>query len=287
MDGPGPDTLFVGDLGDPWVAAIADALPPGSRRQHCQGELPEPWPAAVRAARTVVLHRAAVGLGDADRLRSLKEPTDAPAPKVVLCLGQHVRQRQVERCTPFVDLILPEATAAWTIARHVAAEPARPAPPPGDPSVVIVSHHSEMRAMLADACRRGGFGVRPARDWSTAALDGLALWEVPTLEPDWPHILRAEARHRPVLALLGFADRALVATAREAGAIACLDLPCDPHDLAWLIDRITRQLQDRPARAAGRSEPGHAVPPRPAGSRRARRQPIRRPDSGPTSSGRS
>ena len=58
--------------------------------------------------------------------------------------------------------------------------------------------------------------------------------------------------------LLGFPDREMVTSARSRGAWACLDSPCDPADLAWVLDRVatgTISMQDR----------GHAVPPPPAG----------------------
>lgn len=271
MDAPGWETLFIGDLDDPWSLGIAAALPAGTRRLHCGGDLPESWPEVARQARSIVLHRPAVALMDHDRLRRLRErPEGQPAPRLFLCLGAQARQRQVERCAPLVDTILPEATARWTIGRHFLPPEvpgANPARKPIEPSVVIVSQQTEMRAMLADACRRGGFAVRPARDWSTAAIDGLALWEVPVLEPDWPCLLRAESKHRPVVALLGFADRDLVTQAREAGAFACLDQPCDPADLVWLLQRI-HALHGRLANK--RIEPGHGVPPRP----KARRRPL-------------
>ena len=35
---------FVGDLDDPWVASLADALPAGARRIACAGDLPDDWP---------------------------------------------------------------------------------------------------------------------------------------------------------------------------------------------------------------------------------------------------
>ena len=42
MDESGPAIWFIGDLDDPWVVAIADALPTagGLLRVDCRGELP-------------------------------------------------------------------------------------------------------------------------------------------------------------------------------------------------------------------------------------------------------
>ena len=64
---------FVGDLDDPWVASLADALPAGTRRIACAGDLPDDWPgAARRLPRVVVVHRAWLSPRDAERLARLR-----------------------------------------------------------------------------------------------------------------------------------------------------------------------------------------------------------------------
>jgi hypothetical protein len=77
-------------------------------------------------------------------------------------------------------------------------------------------------------------------------------------------MLKQEADTRPVLALMGFADRELVSLARSLGASACLDLPVDPADLAFVLDRMTA----RERRSGAGLDPAHPVPPAPAGLRR-------------------
>src|SRR5205823_12963765 len=99
--------------------------------------------------------------------------------------------------------------------------------------------NEDLRHVLADTCAEAGYPVAPARDWSEVGQGGLAVWDVPVLEPDWPRLLGREARSRPVVAMLGFADRAMVGLARDRGAAACLDLPCDPADLIFVLDRLT------------------------------------------------
>jgi hypothetical protein len=261
MRSPEATTWFAGDLDDPWVAAIAEALPPGTVRIPCAGDLPETWPGG-RPPAVLVLHRPLLTGLDAERLRRLRGRGDRP-PRVVVCVGPHARAHQLERWSPLVDAILPEATARETIARHVGTG-ARASVP--RPAVAVVSSQYELRWTLADACRDAGYQAELARSWPEAVPAPLAVWDVPVLEPGWPVLLEAQAATRCVVALLGFADRETVALARARGAAACLDLPCDPADLAFVLDRLAQRLA-RPG-ARRRAEPAHGLPPAPASSRR-------------------
>jgi hypothetical protein len=255
---------FVGDLDDPWVAAVADALPSGARRIACAGELPEDWPGAAAVPRVVVVHRAWLSSRDAERLARLRTRSgeSAATPRVVLCIGPHVRHVDLERwcARGLIDAVVPEATARDTIARHVAAgdgdglhrHPAAPRP-----RVAVVSANFELRRTLADACEALGYAPDPASDWSEAAATGPALWDVPVLEPDWPRALARRVGRGAVVVLCGFASRALVGQARALGASACLELPYDWLDLGHVLARVTAPL----------GEPAHAVPPRPASAR--------------------
>lgn len=243
---------FVGDLDDPWVRAIADALPENTARFACSGDLPATFPEDAAAVGTLVLHRAHLSLGDCERVRRLRTRRGTSV-RIVLCVGPHARYRELERWNPLVDAILHEATARETVTRHVSplsntAHAAGPRPP-----VTVVSSLYEMRATLADACEAAGYPVTAVAGWQEPAGGGLAVWDVPVLDDDWPVALAQQARHRRVVALLGIADRVTVSLARAQGAAACLDLPCDPHDLAFVLDRVSRSL-----------EPGHEVPPPPA-----------------------
>jgi hypothetical protein len=260
MGGPEPPSWFAGDLDDPWVAAIAAALSPDTIRIPCPGDLPESWPKGGPTT-TLVLHRPILSLRDAESLRRLRS-REGNAPRIVLCVGPHARYHHLERWSSLVDVVLPEATARETVARHVGARP-RPSGP--RPTVVVVSGLHEIRCTLADACRAAGYRVAPARVWSEATTGSLVVWDVPVLEPGWPRLLESLAAARAVVALLGFADRPTVDLARARGAAACLDLPCHPDDLTFVLDR----LAPRPARPGARrlAEPAHVLPPAPTAPR--------------------
>src|SRR4051794_28498005 len=117
MGTSGQSVWFVGDLDDPWVASIADALPGGSRRIACPGDLPDPWPLLVDdRPRAVVLHRAILTSYDLDRLAALRSRL-APTTRVILCVGPHVRHVDLERWVVLglVDSVIHEAIARDTI----------------------------------------------------------------------------------------------------------------------------------------------------------------------------
>ena len=255
MNAPDPNLWFAGDLDDPWVAAIADALPRGARRIPCAGDLPDAWPEGP-GPRTLVLHRPTLTASDADRLHGLRHRGPTP-PRVVLCLGPHARYHQWERWAPLVDVALPEATAPDVVARHLSGAEGRSRPAETRPLVAIVGGDFALRLTLGDACSEFGYPSEAFPDWPDAPRSVLSLWIAPVLEDGWPHALARAARSRPVIALLGFADRLTVAVARARGASACLDLPCDLADLLHVLDRL----------AADRIESAHAVPPAPASLR--------------------
>jgi DNA-binding NarL/FixJ family response regulator len=104
----------------------------------------------------------------------------------------------------------------------------------------------------------------------------MTLWDIPVLEPDWPRLLEERTQLGPVVALLGFADRATVRQARASGAAACLDLPVDVNDLVHVIERVNRKLRSElGTRSESRIEPAHAVPPAPASRAKRGRAAIR------------
>ena len=256
----GSSALFVGDLSDPWVEAMASALPAGSDRLDCPEFLPEVWPLEALRAPVVILHRAFLSNTDTERLRALRSRPSGP-PRIVLCVGPQVRAFQVERWRPLVDVILPEATASEVLARH--ACPPDAFAPLRDrercrPRIVVVSTNYELRLTLADSCQRAGYPAQPVPTWAEAPPAWPAIWDVPVLEPTWPDQLRLSAADRRILTLIPFADRDLVSLARSLGAAACLELPFDPDDLAFVLDRMT-----------GKARPvvdlAHQVPPAPAG----------------------
>jgi hypothetical protein len=256
MEPPGGGDWFVGDLGDPWVAAIADSLPGDVRRVHCAGPLHERVLGGRAAPARLALHRGLLTPRDADCLARYRAG-GSPPPRVVLCLGPHVRHAELERWAAqgLFDDVVPEATAGDTLARRLTAAEGGVTRPLGTrPRLAVVSANHEMRETLVEACELAGFPATPARDWSEAPAHRLALWDVPVLERGWADEMARRSQLGPVVALIGFPDRALVAEARERGASACLELPCDLADLVAVLDRLT------PLRA----EPPHAFPPAPA-----------------------
>ena len=84
------------------------------------------------------------------------------------------------------------------------------------------------------------------------------------LEPGWSDSLARRARLGPVIVLLGFPDRSLVAEARIRGASACLELPVDLADLANTLDRLAAVQTQTVAASGPRKEPPHPTPPPPA-----------------------
>jgi hypothetical protein len=255
---------FVGDLTDPWIAAIADALPESVIRHGVAGDLPEellPIPGSSVPG-TLVLHRTVLTARDAAWLARLRNDRAAPT-RVILCVGPHVRYADLERWSPLVEVVLPEATARDTVARHLhKPDDDRPRPVGPRPGVAIVSTNFELRSTLADACEQAGYPATAAFAWAEASPGGLAVWDVPVLESGWPEALARRARLGPVIALLGFADRGLVTAARVHGASACLELPCDLADLIGVLDRLSSTV---------RSEAAHDVPPPPVTLRRSPR----------------
>jgi hypothetical protein len=265
MDMANRPVWFVGDLADPWVASLADALPAGSCLFNAAGDFTDGWPEAALENGpppcAVVVHRTSLGARVAERLVRLRASTSSStgvAPRLILCVGPHVRHAELERWSArgVVDAIVPEATARDTIGRHLLANDGNPTPwrlSRAQPLVAIVSASCELRNTLADACRALGYPPEPVCDWSEARSAGLAIWDVPVLDPDWTGALARRARSGVVVVLLGFASRRLVGQARAHGASACLELPCDLLDLGHVLDRMT----------ALRGDVGHAVPPPP------------------------
>ena len=260
---------FVGDLGDPWVVSIADALPRSACRLACSGDWPDGLLDDIPVPATVVLHRAQLGSRDAERLARLRKER-AGALWVVLCVGPHARYVDLARWSPLADVVLPEATASETIARHVAGAggEGRGGPSAGRthsarPCIDVVSTNYELRETLAEICHAAGYPTRKGADWlELAPVSGsLAVWDVPVLEADWGRALARRSESGGVVALIGFADRAQVAQARAHGALACLDLPCDPADLIDVLERVSASRCDR----------NHEVPPPPRVLRRGQK----------------
>lgn len=251
--------LLSGDPSDPWVAAIAAALPADTVRLPAPWG-PGPWPDEAGAAATVlVVHRDTLSDSEAAALDGARR--EGRFSRLILCVGPLARYHQVQRwaATGLADVVLPEAIAAEVVGRYLDAQPAErpPAPRRGRPQLALVSGQFELSAALAAACADAGYPTIPARDWRDAPRTPLAVWDVPVLEPGWAEELASAARHRrSIVALVPFADRGLVSQARACGAAACLDLPCDPADLVFVLDRLAGYW------VPTRLEEGHELPPR-------------------------
>ena len=259
MEGPDRPIWFAGDLDDPWVLEIAEALPRDGFRLDCPEDFPETWPIERPTPFALVVHRSNLTAGDAQRVARLKARADR-TPRVVLCVGPHARYAEVERWSRLVDAVIPEATAREVVRRQALGIERTPRPSGGPRlGVSVVSSNYELRTTLAESVRSGGFLAEPVAEPADAPTGLAALWDVPVLEPDWPARLGTLARSRPVVALLGFADRQSVTLARRAGASACLDLPCEVADLLAALDRV----------ATVRLDIAHEVPAHPVGLRTA------------------
>ncbi len=284
MDATGPTIRFVGDLRDPWVTQILGSIS-GLSDVHavmCDGEVPDRLFEPDQPPRLLILHRTRLSVADTARIALWRSvPPSGSTPRVILCFSPYVRYAEMERCSRGVDLAISEATAVETLPRHVNRllegrdEPALQASDPDDLPVQVISSNHDLRAVLSDICQAAGFKMTSGREltapWQAraAGVDGaatkvLTLWDVPVLEPDWTTWLEERAKLSPVLALLGFADRATVSQARASGAEACLDLPVDVNDLVHVIERLNRKVRsDAASKVEGRIEPAHTVPPAP------------------------
>jgi hypothetical protein len=168
-----------------------------------------------------------------------------------------MRYAELQRFATVADVLIPEATASEILGRYVLTSRS-PRPPAPRAKVAVVSGLRDLRLVFCEAVAAAGYTAQPARDWDEVGSTELVVWDVPVLEDGWEKILARSSRQRKVVALLGFPDREMVSLARSRGAVACLDSPCDPADLAWVLNRVASapvSMQDR----------AHAVPPPPAG----------------------
>ncbi len=304
MDGSAAAIWFVGDLSDPWVASIGDALPAsyGIFRIDSAAEPLAGRPLDLdHPPRLIVVHRQTLAPRDAERLTEWRpQASVATSPALVLCVGPYVRYEELERYSGLVDLVLSEATAADVLPRHVArlldGRAGRTARAENDPvvRVSVASASPELCRTISDACAAAGYRIEQADDQmvgerlpssdeqSQAAEPCLTIWDVPVLE-EWTDRLERHARHNgPVVALMGFPDRNMVAVAKSKGAVACLELPLNLDDLVDVIDRIAHSLARGARSAPARAESPHMLPPRPrrqAGDRRTPANPKEWPSA--------
>ncbi len=282
MDASRSPIWFIGDLGDPWIASIADAIAQSRASDAWIAPARCPWiPSTAHPPRLLVIHRNYLSLDDIERLadwRAIQGTTDPPA--VFLCVSPYVRYVELERVSRLVDLVVTEATAAEVLPRHVVRlieGTARrvPRPAPLAFRIEVACGTDPLGRALLEACDAAGYraeaiddqeigGIIRMRNRPGPATERvLTIWEIPVLEPGWAERLQWRAlRTGPVIALAGFADREIVARARAAGAVACLELPCDLDDLLDAVDRAVRSTAPESWPVPPRAEPPHELPPR-------------------------
>jgi len=302
MDATGPTIRFVGDLGDPWVMEILGSISDLSEVHAvmCVGDVPDRLFEPDQPPRLLIVHRTRLSQADAARIEQWRSvPRVNALPRVILCFSPYVRYAELERCSRGVDLAISEATAVETLSRHVSRllerrdEPPRAAPAADCLPVQVISSNHELRAVLSEICLAEGFKVSSGREFTAqwqgraagadrAANQMLTLWDIPVLVADWPRMLEERTKLGPVVALLGFADRATVGQARASGAAGFLDLPLDVNDLVHVIERVNRKLRsDSSTKFEGRIEPAHAVPPGPVSRAKRGRAAIRQREARP------
>jgi hypothetical protein len=281
---------FLGDLGDPWVAAIAGAFPPtlAVESRNCPAELSPDAVAPADEPLLVVVHRQYWSSSDDRLFQGWPRRRDKPArPVRVFCFGPFFRHEELERLRPMFDQMIPEATAAEILpgrALELLEGVSRPFAgiPVASFRVEVACGTCGLAQVLVQRINDGGYrailvdeseigGLAPI----ASAERALTIWEAPILEPDWPERLRACAdASGPVIVLAGFADRAIVSISRAHGAVACLDLPVDGDDLLNVVDRIATGFSLDRWPIPMRMDSAHSVPP----PRKRDLTPLRWPD---------
>jgi hypothetical protein len=206
---------------------------------------------------------------------------DVPAPQLILSISPFFRYEELERCSSLVDLVVSEAVAGTVLPGRLARRLDgyhRRRPPSGRIAcrIEVAGGEGELCRALVDACARAGYAARAVNDQEIGGgptarePDGrrpagervLTIWEVPVLESGWARRLEWRAhRTGPVIALAGFADRSVVTLAGEAGAVDCLELPCDLDDLVDVVDRIVGLTLPDSWPIPARVESPHRLPP--------------------------
>jgi hypothetical protein len=300
MDAASPDkmALFVGDLDDPWVMEIVEAI---SRIVVVNTIMADDaFPVRIweddEAPPLVILHRSRLSSSDLARIAGWRQTSSSNhLPPIILCYSPYMRNGTLERCSQVVDRMVPEATAIDILPRHILhfldeTRVTQSVRMRGRLPVEARSNDHELRSTLVEACSAAGFSASesPEPSLETDVRTELAqfpkipprvtLWDVPVLESGWPQAMKRLSWSGPVIALMGFADRANVALARASGAAACLELPFDLDDLAFVLDRIGQELaNDRSLskQEAARAESPHLLPPPPASRTSRGRRAIR------------
>jgi hypothetical protein len=281
--------LFAGALDDPWVGLIVASITnvAAVRTVDVKGPIPVRLSGDDERLRTVIIHRSRLSQIDLSRIEGYRQENRSKLNlEIILCYSPYVRYAELERCSQAVNLLIPEASAFDILPLHLGRNLDRSAATPDlshrkSTQVEVITTNHALRATLLEICLGAGFGaldssdsaftlhsLRSSRARAGAVLSRndwrhpvVTLWDVPVLEAGWPELIEHRSRLGPVIAMLGFADRATVGLARARGAAACLDLPFNVVDLVDVLDRVSRTLLDeREPPAPARLESPHIVP---------------------------
>jgi hypothetical protein len=298
MDSTDDALWFMGDLSDPWVVSIGEALArcSGLVQVHCPGDLPDKPFDRDRPPRLIVIHRHRFTAVDAQRLKEYRGCSGTgDEPMILLCVSPYVRYEELERWSGLADLVLAEATAADTLPRHVAlldekGEGRSARVETAGFHIEVAGGNHDLCQAVVEACAGAGYralqiddleiagAARPQVSPITAAERTLTIWDVPLLEPDWSQRLERRSRaNGPVIALFGFADRETVTLAKGSGAIACLELPYHVDDLVDVIDRVARSFSSERWPSPVRVEQAHRLPPSPRRRKEPQKQAVPAP----------
>ncbi len=261
-----PVRIFAGDLSDRLVAAILSAIDddPAATVAYDwpEGErLPDDFPnqsITNDALRHIVIHRRSLGQAELSVLAQLRRAIDRSdtKPRLELVAGDLVRYADLQIAAPLVDRIVPEAVSPEVYAaKSLQSEPGTS----GCVPVGILTTNRPLAETLREACESFGYRAAILSGWSDPAVPRRALlvWDVPLLSDRWEVRLRDQSRLRPILTLLGLADRGIVDRARGAGAVACLDLPFEFEDLR---DTLARHAVMTATQAPAIVPPQHVRP---------------------------
>ena len=201
----------------------------------------------------IVIHRRSIGpteLSAISDLRNTLEQTSKTRPRLELILGDLVRYAEVQVLSMLVDRTTPESVAADLLQGRLARYFGQPNTSTGNQrlaKVGILSSNLGIAEMLADWVQWCGYSPLICNGWSDRALhsNSLMIWDVPTLSDRWLSQLRIQAHRRPVLTLLAMSNRDTTQLAKQAGAVASLDLPFDADDLADLLATHIPNKQDQ------------------------------------------
>lgn len=276
MNSPAGSIWFEGDWSDPWIEGIAAALPRAGELRRLDASSGRPEDQAPPDL--LIVHRARLVTNDAERFASWKKSAVwSRFPTTILCYGPFARYAELERWLGLADEAVPESTAVDTLPRRVERclnigredasairdESAR---------VVVVSTNPDLRRTIGDVCAEWVATIIPLIDLpaderivvasgpNATPRPTVTVIDVPLLEPAWEARIEQASRWGPVIALLGFPDRATVETARRFGAWACLELPFERDDLGYALKCCLKEMQSEKRATLAGFEPGHRLP---------------------------